>query len=77
MYVGAVVRWYTKDGGWSFGRFVAAGPTWARVAQDGRGTTKRVLVKDLQVWPPNTAFSLDLPRDKSGKVIPGKVKRSR
>ena len=48
-----LVRWYTKDGGWKFGRVVSTGHKWARVtAPTAKRGEKSVLLDDLLPWPP-------------------------
>lgn len=50
MTPGDTVRWWTKDGGWRFGRLSSVGRIHARVSVGG--ATKRVPLADLKPWPP-------------------------
>jgi hypothetical protein len=63
---GATVRWYTKDGGWHFGRVVETGYKWARVAC--AGMNKRVLIDDLRAWPPAARPTGDSQKVKRGRA---------
>jgi hypothetical protein len=67
MNPGDTVRWWTKDGGWRFGRLATAGHKHARI--DMGGTVKRVPISELRPWPP-TYDNLDT-------TPPRRVKRGR
>jgi hypothetical protein len=53
MREGDTVRWWTKDGGWRFGRIASLGRIHARV-QVGEAV-RRVPLADLRPWPPERA----------------------
>ncbi len=68
MNPGDTVRWWTKDGGWRFGRLATAGHKHARI--DMGGTVKRVPISELRPWPPERATQDDT-------TPPRRVKRGR
>lgn len=47
---GDTVRWWTKDGGWRFGRIATAGRSEARI--DMGGSIRKVPLSELRPWPP-------------------------
>ncbi len=69
MTPGDTVRWWTKDGGWRFGRLASLGRTIARV-QVG-DAIRRVPLADLRPWPPVPAAHDD------DTTPPRRVKRGR
>lgn len=53
MNPGDTVRWWTKDGGWRFGRLASLGRIHARVQMGD--AVRRVPLADLKPWPPERA----------------------
>ena len=69
MHEGDTVRWWTKDGGWRFGRLAHLGRIHARV-QVGEAV-RRLPLADLRPWPPVPAAHDD------DTTPPRRVKRGR
>jgi len=67
---GDTVRWWTKDGGWRFGRLASIGRTVARVQMGD--AVRRVPLADLRPWPPT-----QVAHDDHDTTPPRRVKRGR
>jgi hypothetical protein len=57
MEAGDTVRWWTKDGGWRFGRLASITGQTARVNLGD--AVRRVPLADLKTWPPERAAADD------------------
>lgn len=68
MTPGDTVRWWTKDGGWRFGRLASLGRIHARVQMGD--AVRRVPLADLKPWPPERAAD-------ENDTTPQRVRRGR
>lgn len=68
MEAGDTVRWWTKDGGWRFGRLASITGQTARVNLGD--AVRRVPLADLKTWPPERAAA-------ENDTTPQRVRRGR